>query len=314
MTAANITPKRGKPPLARLKSDITRDKWLYFMLIPGIAFLVIFRYVPIAGLRIAFMDYNVFKPSASKWVGFAQFTKLFGRPAFVSVLTNTLKISLLKIVFGFPLPIVLAILLNEMKKLKAKKFFQTALYLPHFVSWVILSGLIMEFLEPASGVVTQLIKSMSGADVNVLSDPKYFVQMLVVTDVYKEVGWGTIIYFAAISGIDQELYEAASIDGAGRFMRILKITLPSIVPTILVVFTLNLGNVLNAGFEQIFMLYSALVYSVADIIDTYVYRMGIIKSDYSFSTAAGMFKSVVAFVLIVSFNTIAKKTNNTALW
>ncbi|MGI6692013.1 MAG: ABC transporter permease [Christensenellales bacterium] len=303
-----------KSPLQRSIHGILRDKWLYLMIVPGLTLLIIFRYIPIFGLRIAFMDYNVFKPSASTWVGFGQFVKLFKRPAFQKVLFNTLNISVLKLLFGFPVPIILALLLNEMRSLRIKKVVQTVLYLPHFVSWVIMAGLIMDFLDPATGAITQLIRSLTGQDIRVLSDPRYFVHMLVISDIYKTAGWGTIIYFAAISGIDPQLYEAAAMDGAKRFRQIWHITLPSIIPTIIVVFTLNLGNILNAGFEQIFMLYSALVYDVADIIDTYVYRIGIEKSDYSFSTAAGMFKSVVAFILIVSFNYFARKSGSKALW
>lgn len=298
----------------QLMKDLRRDKWFYFLLIPGILFFVVFKYVPIGGLRIAFMDYNQFDPSASKWVGFDQFIDLFSKRQFIPVLRNTLVISLLKLLVGFPVPILLALLLNEVQNLKFKKVTQTLLYLPHFVSWVIMAGIIMVLLDPATGAVTRIIQNITGQDAAVLTDPKLFIVMLIVTEVYKSMGWGTIIYFAAISGVDQQQYEAAEMDGAGRFKQALYITLPAIKPTIIIVFILNLGSILNAGFDQIFMLYSPLVYDTADIIDTYVYRMGIIKSDYSFSTAAGMFKSVVALVLIVLVNKIAKRTGNEGIW
>jgi len=201
-------------------------------------------------------------------------------------------------------------MMNEIKSVKFKKISQTLLYLPHFISWAIMAGIIMTLLDPTNGLITGIIQKITGQSVMVLTDTKWFVPMLIVTDIYKGMGWGTIVYFAAISGVDPQLYEAVAIDGAGKWKQAIHITLPGIMPSIIVMFIMNCGNILNAGFEQIFMLYSAQVYSVADIIDTYVYRIGIVQSDYSFSTAAGMFKSVVAFILILVVNSIAKKTGN----
>lgn len=298
----------------RIPREMVKKRWLYFLLIPGIIFFVIFKYVPMYGLKIAFMDYNQYNPSASEWVGLDQFIKLFSKRSFIPVIRNTLVISLLKLLIGSPIPVILALMMNEMRNLKFKKVSQTLLYLPHFISWVILSGIIMTLLDPDNGLITGIIQALTGETVMVLTSTKWFVPMLIVTDIYKGMGWGTILYFAAISGIDPQLYEAAQIDGAGRWKQAVHITLPSIVPTIVVVFIMNCGNILNAGFDQIFMLYSSHVYEVADIIDTYVYRIGIINSDYSFSTAAGMFKSVVAFVLVLLVNQIAKKTGNEGLF
>ena len=294
--------------------EMVKYRWLYFLLIPGIIFFAVFKYAPMYGLKIAFMDYNQYDPSKSVWVGFEQFIKLFSKRSFIPVLRNTVVISLLKLIIGFPIPVILALMMNEMRSLKSKKVSQTLLYLPHFISWVILAGIIMTLLDPDNGLITQLIYQITGQRVMVLTNPKLFVPMLIITDIYKGMGWGTILYFAAISGIDPQLYEAASIDGAGKWKQALNITLPSIIPTIVVCFIMNCGNILNAGFDQIFMLYSTHVYDVADIIDTYVYRMGIENADYSFSTAAGMFKSVVAFILIVVVNQIAKKTGNEGLY
>lgn len=294
--------------------DMVKYRWLYFLLIPGILFFAIFKYVPMYGLKIAFMDYNQYNPAASQWVGLAQFVKLFSKRSFLPVLRNTIVISLLKLIIGFPIPIILALMMNEMRSLKFKKVSQTLLYLPHFISWVILAGIIMTLLDPDNGLITEWILRLTGEKVMVLTNQKWFVPMLIVTDIYKGMGWGTILYFAAISGIDPVLYEAASIDGAGKWKQMLNITLPSIIPTIVVCFIMNCGNILNAGFDQIFMLYSSHVYDVADIIDTYVYRIGIVNADYSFSTAAGMFKSVVALILIVTVNQIAKKTGNEGLY
>lgn len=227
---------------------------------------------------------------------------------------NTLYISILKMVCGFPIPIILALMMNEMRNMQFKKVAQTLLYLPHFISWVVMAGLIMNFLDPSTGLVTALLKSITGKDLQVLTDKALFVPMLIITDIYKTMGWGTIIYFAALSGVDPQLYEAAEIDGARKWKQMINITLPAITPTIAIMLILNCNNIVNAGFDQIFMLYSALVYDVADIIDTYVYRIGIQKADYSFSTAAGMFKSVIALVMILIVNFVAKKTGNEGIW
>lgn len=227
---------------------------------------------------------------------------------------NTLYISILKMVCGFPIPIILALMMNEMRNMQFKKVAQTLLYLPHFISWVVMAGLIMNFLDPSTGLVTALLKSITGKDLQVLTDKALFVPMLIITDIYKTMGWGTIIYFAALSGVDPQLYEAAEIDGARKWKQMLNITLPAITPTIVIMLILNCNNIVNAGFDQIFMLYSALVYDVADIIDTYVYRIGIQKADYSFSTAAGMFKSIIALVMILIVNFVAKKTGNEGIW
>lgn len=311
---AAAKPEHERTAWERFCKDVIRDKWLYLLLLPGIVFLIIFRYIPIFGNVIAFMDYNPYDAAQTTWVGLKHFQDLLTRPQFLQVFGNTLYISILKMVCGFPVPIILALMMNEMKNLKFKKVAQTLLYLPNFISWVVLSGLIMNMLDPDTGLVTSIINSISGEQVQVLTDTRYFVPMLVITDIYKGAGWGTIIYFAALSGVDPQLYEAAEIDGARKWKQLLHITLPSITPTIVVMLILSCNNIVNAGFDQIFMLYSALVFSVADIIDTYVYRIGIKNADYSFSTAAGLFKSVIAFVMILIVNTVAKKTGNEGIW
>lgn len=311
---AAAKPEHERTAWERFCKDVIRDKWLYLLLLPGIVFLIIFRYIPIFGNVIAFMDYNPYDAAQTTWVGLKHFQDLLTRPQFLQVFGNTLYISILKMVCGFPVPIILALMMNEMKNLKFKKVAQTLLYLPNFISWVVLAGLIMNMLDPDTGLVTGIINSITGEQVQVLTDTRYFVPMLIVTDIYKGAGWGTIIYFAALSGIDPQLYEAAEIDGARKWKQMLHITLPSITPTIVVMLILSCNNIVNAGFDQIFMLYSALVFSVADIIDTYVYRIGIQNADYSFSTAAGLFKSVIAFVMILIVNTVAKKTGNEGIW
>ncbi len=319
MTNASTKPAKVQTPKsggkwAKLGKDILRDKWLYLLLLPGLVILIIFKYVPMIDLRIAFMEYNPFDASANQWVGFGKFVELFTKPAFLKTLKNTVFISVLKMIIGFPLPIILALMMNEMRNLRFKKVSQTLMYLPYFISWVIMGGLIMNFLDPSTGVITSLIKTLTGQDMQVLTDKNAFVPMLVISDLYKNTGWGTIIYFAALSGVDPQLYEAAQIDGAKRFKQLLHITIPAIMPTVIITLILNCNNILNAGFDQIFMLYSAPVYDVADIIDTYVYRLGIGKNDYALSTAAGMFKSVAALVLIVVVNQVAKKSGNEGIW
>ena len=311
---AAAKPEHERTAWERFCKDVIRDKWLYLLLLPGIVFLIIFRYIPIFGNVIAFMDYNPYDASQNVWVGLKHFQDLLTRPQFLQVFGNTLYISILKMVCGFPIPIILALMMNEMKNLKFKKVAQTLLYLPNFISWVVLAGLIMNMLDPDTGLVTSIINSISGEKIQVLTDTRYFVPMLIITDIYKGAGWGTIIYFAALSGVDPQLYEAAEIDGARKWKQLFHITLPSITPTIVVMLILSCNNIVNAGFDQIFMLYTATVYSVADIIDTYLYRIGIQRADYSFSTAAGLFKSVIALVMILIVNTVAKKTGNEGIW
>ena len=312
--AAAVKPASEMTAWERFKKDVIRDKWLYLLVLPGIVFLLVFRYIPIFGNIIAFMDFNPYNMWDSKWVGLKHFITLFNKPAFLLTFKNTLVISLLKMIIGFPIPIILSLMMNEMRNLKFKKVSQTLLYLPHFISWVVLSGLIMNMLDPDTGIITSLIEMITGNRIQVLSDKQAFVPMLIVTDVYKNMGWGTIIYFAALSGVDPQLYEAAEIDGARKWKQMIHITLPSIMPTIVIQLILSCNNIVNAGFDQIFMLYSALVYDVADIIDTYVYRIGIQKADYSFSTAANMFKSIIALIMILIVNTVAKKTGNEGIW
>ncbi|WP_187434248.1 ABC transporter permease [Paenibacillus methanolicus] len=298
-----------------LWKDLIRDRYLYLLLLPGLLLILLFRYGPMYGVVIAFQDYNIYKGiSGSEWVGFDQFTRLFNSPDFVEILSNTIIISLYKLAASFTIPIILALLLNELRGVVFKRFAQSVIYLPHFVSWVIFSGIIITFLNPVDGMVNVVIQHFGGSPVDFLGDVRYFRPMLVITDAYKEVGWGTIIYLAAIAGVNAELYEAARIDGATKLRQMWHVTLPAIRPVIVILIILSLANILEAGFQQIFLLYNALVYDVADIIDTYVYRVGIQEANYSYATAAGLFKSAVAMVLILTVNTIVKKSGQEGLW
>ncbi|MEK0312609.1 ABC transporter permease [Cohnella sp. 56] len=298
-----------------LMKDLVRDRYLYLLLLPGLLLVLLFKYGPMYGVVIAFQDYNIYKGiHGSQWVGFAQFERLFRSPDFYEILGNTVIISLYKLSASFVIPIVLALLLNELRSVVFRRFAQSVVYLPHFISWVIFSGIIITFLNPVDGMVNTVIQSLGGKPIDFLGDVRYFRSMLVVTDIYKEVGWGTIIYLAAIAGVNPDLYEAARIDGASKLRQMWHVTLPAIRPVIVILVILSLANVLEAGFQQIFLLYNALVYDVADIIDTYVYRVGIYQANYSFATAAGLFKSAVAMTLILTVNTIVKKSGQQGLW
>ena len=307
----SIKRNKKKGLLFKLKKD-----WqLYILLVPGIIFLFIFNYVPISGIIIAFQDFNIFKgPFESKWVGFDNFARLFSSKEFLNIFKNTMIISVMKIVILFPLPIGLAVLLNELKNIRFKKTVQTVIYLPHFISWVIVSGLFISLLSINGGFVNVLIRKFGGTPIPFFMSKEYFRGLLIFTEGWKQVGWGTIVYLAAISGIDQEQFEVAKIDGANKLQQIIHITIPSIAPTIILMFILRLGSLLEAGTEQILVMYNPVVYSVADVIGTYVYRVGLGTSDYSFSTAVGLFNSVVSFVLIISGNKLAKKFFGSSIW
>lgn len=283
---------------------------LVLMFLPVIFAMITFHYIPMYGIVIAFKDFKLSKGiMGSNWVGLLQFQKLLKIPSFLEVFRNTVWISALKILFGFPAPILLALLINEIRNIQFKKVIQTVSYLPHFLSWVVLGGIFKQFLSPSTGFVNQIIMMLGGNSIYFLADPSVFVGTLIVTDIWKGVGWGTIIYLACIAGISPELYEAARVDGANRLQRVLHITLPGLIPVISIQFILNAGNLVNAGFDQIFNLYNENVYRVADIIDTYVYRRGLIDQQYSFSAAVGLFKNIISFALVLFTNVVVKKLN-----
>jgi putative aldouronate transport system permease protein len=309
--ASKSTKTNGK----RVLVDIKKDWDLYLLLVPALIFLFVFKYSPMYGLIIAFQKFNIFKGIAgSQWVGFANFSKLFASEQFIIVFKNTLFISVYKLIFLFPLPIILAILLNEMRGLLFKKVVQSVIYLPHFISWVIVSGLFLNLLSVNGGIVNTIIVKLGGEPIPFFMNTKYFRSLLVFTSGWKESGWGTIIYLAAIAGIDVNLYEAAKMDGAGKLRQIWHITMPSIAPTVILMFILRLGSLLDAGTEQILVMYNPVVYDVSDVIGTYVYRIGIGTSDYSFSTAVGLFESLVAFILIISGNYLSRKFMERSIW
>jgi putative aldouronate transport system permease protein len=278
------------------------------MLVPGIIYFVVFRYLPMGGLLMAFENYNIFKGMwGSEWVGLANFKTIFGSTDFYQVLTNTFLISLYKLIFGFPVPIALAILLNELRLSIFNRVVQSVLYLPHFISWVVIGGIMLTLLSPQYGVIGHITNLFGDGKLNLLTSREYFRSILVVSDIWKSAGWGTIIYMAALTQVDPSLYEAAVVDGAGKWAQIWYVTIPSIMNVIMLLLILEIGRLMNAGFEQILVLQNPLVRDISDVFETYVYDHGIQRGDYSLAATVDFFKSTIAFVLVVTAHQISKK-------
>ncbi|MGZ9585554.1 ABC transporter permease [Paenibacillus marinisediminis] len=296
-------------------SPYWKTRYLVLLFLPAIAYYIIFHYVPIYGILIAFKDYR-FKLGiwGSPWVGLEHFRDLFSLPSFWEVFRNTIIISFYKLVFSFPAPIILALMLNEVRHMIFKRFVQTISYVPHFLSWVVIAGLFVQFLSPSIGPINILLKAFGIDPIYFLGDPKWFRAVLVLTEVWKSVGWGTIIYLAVLTGINPDLYEASKVDGASRMQNIRYITLPSMAPVVTIMFILAVGQIVNDDFDQVFNLYSPAVYQVGDVLSTYTYRRGLVELEYSFAATVGLFKNIIAFVLIVITNTISKKINEYGLW
>jgi putative aldouronate transport system permease protein len=300
--------------MANMKATPNRkrrsDSWhLYLMLLPAVILTLIFIYVPMGGLVMAFQDYKPYSGILhSRWVGMENFNFIFSYPDSKQVIWNTFIIAVLKIVFGTMATFLFALLLNEARNKFMRNTIQTIVFLPHFLSWVVLGGVFMEILAPNGGLVNQFLQNVFGIEpIFFLGDNRYFRATVVLTEIWKEFGYGSILFLAALAGINPAIYEAAEIDGAGRWKQMLHVTIPSLIPTLVVVVTISLSQVLNAGFDQIFNLYNPLVYQTGDIIDTFVYRMGLISGNFSVSTAIGLFKSVVGLVLIITAYRLAGK-------
>lgn len=294
---------------------VKRMKFLYLMLIVPVLLVVIFKYLPMYGILIAFKDFRIADGiTGSDWNNFRHFRVLFDSPGFYRVLKNTVVISCLKLLFGIPAPIILALLLNELKIILFKKVVQTISYLPYFMSWVILGGIIKEVLSPQRGIINKLLGMLGFEPIHFLTSTYYFIPILIITAIWQSVGWGAIIYLAGLSSVDPGLYESADIDGANRFQKTMYISIPSLVPIIVILSILSLGNILEAGFDQIFNLYNPLVYSVTDILDTYIYRTGLLEAKYDYGAAIGLFQTAVGVILIVITNIIARKYSEYGLW
>lgn len=301
--------------LADFGRAVYRSRYLYILFIPVLIYYLLFRYWPIYGLVIAFKKFNPYQGMfGSPWIGFQNFTRFFDSVYFGRLIKNTVGINLYNLAVGFPAPIILALMLNEVRKNSVKRAMQTIVYLPHFLSIVVVAGMIIQFLSPSSGIINTAIKALGLRPVHFLADPAWFKTVYVLSGVWQEAGWGSIIYLAALAGIDIQLYEAATVDGATSMQKLRHVTLPGIVPTIIVMLILRMGSMFSVGFEKIILLYNSVTYVTADVISTYVYRTGILKSDFSFSTAVDLFNSIINFILLISFNKISKKATETSLW
>jgi putative aldouronate transport system permease protein len=316
MTAAR-TPRGDKPLGIRAASYFRRmaRSWdLYLILLPALACLIVFKYMPMWGVQIAFRKFNIFKGIAgSPWVGAANFIKLFHSKDFFVVLRNTLIISALKIGLLFPLGIFIALVLNEIRCMPYKKATQTIIYIPHFFSWIIVAGIFTTLLSGSSGLVNKAITGLGGNAVNFLTNARWFRSVIVFSAGWKESGWNAIIYIAAIAGVSQELYEAARIDGAGRLRQMWHVTLPGIKPTIIIMLIMSVGRIISIGFERPFALYNPMVMDTADVISTYVYRVGLRSMKYNIATAVGLFQSVVALILVLVTDFAAKRSGEQGL-
>lgn len=297
-----------------VRLDFRKYKSVYLMLAPVVAFYLVFHYGPMYGAMIAFKD---FVPSlgiwGSDWVGFRNFTDFFSSHYFFRVVRNTFAISFLDLLFGFPAPIILALLLNEVKGNLFKRAVQTLTYLPHFISIMVICGLLIDF-SMEKGLLNDIVAFFGGERANLLLKPTLFRPIYIASNIWKEAGWNSIIYLAALSGIDPQLYEAATVDGASRFQKLTRITLPGLLPTIAVLFILRTGSIMNVGFEKIILLYSPTTYEVADVVSSFVYRRGLLEMSYSYSAAVGLFNSLINFSLLSFTNWFSRRVNDASLW
>ncbi|MCG3268289.1 sugar ABC transporter permease [Yoonia sp. I 8.24] len=296
--------------------DHLRANWqIYVLLAPTIIWFLVFLYRPMYGLQIAFKDYSVFRGiEGSPWIGFEHFHTLFGSDQFIRALKNTVIISMLTLVFGFPMPIILALMFNEVLNQTYKKTVQTVVYLPHFISTVIISGIVITAFSPSSGVVNTVLDWLGFDKIYFLTKPEWFRPIFIGSGIWQEAGFSSIVFLAAIAGVNPSLYESAVVDGASRWQMMWKITIPSIMPTIIIMLIIRIGNLLEVGFELIILLYQPATYQTADVVNTYIYRQGLQVGQYDLAAAAGLFNAVVAFVLVMTANTISKRYSRTSLW
>jgi putative aldouronate transport system permease protein len=310
-----VISRGAKPKTQLLLPRIWRARMLFLMLLPGLLYFVLFRYLPLLNAQIAFKDFQpILGVWGSPWIGFQHFLEFFNSFYFSQLMTNTLIISVLKLVIGIPPAIILAIAIHESSFKRLGRLVQTATYLPHFLSWVIVFGVLLAMLSPSEGLINKGIASTGADPIGFLTDPNYFRWVAIFSDIWKETGWSAILYLAALIGISPDLYEAAQMDGATRWQRIRFISLPGLLDVIILVTLLRLGHILDAGFGQIFILYSLPVYSVADIIDTWVYRQGIQNFEFGMATAVGLFKGLIGLLLIVTANRIARRFGDRGLY
>lgn len=309
-----VAARSARRPISLLE-HVARNKLLYLILVPGLTYFVLFHYLPMYGLVIAFKSYNIFKGIAgSEWVGLGNFRAVFAQPQFLVVFRNSLLINLYKLIINFPLPIVAALLINEIGSRLYRRATQTVIYFPFFLSWVVVAGLVINLLSPSTGVVNLILDGIGLRRVNFLARKEYFRTILVLSDLWHILGWHSVIYLAALTGVDPQLYEAAKMDGASKLAIIRRITLPAIMTTINVLLLMRIGNMLNMGFEQVFLLYNPLVYEVGDVLETYIYRIGLVEARYDIATAVGLFKSFIGLSLLLVADAIAKRVAGRGLF
>ncbi|MFB7813943.1 ABC transporter permease [Paenibacillus chitinolyticus] len=304
-----------KPKRSAVFKRVRRNWDLYLLILPVLVFFLVFEYFPMYGVQIAFKNFIATKGIwGSPWVGFKHFERFFESYYFWRLLTNTLGIGLYQLVVGFPVPIILALMINEVRSKKFSKFVQTVTYAPHFLSTVVLVGMVFIFLSPQTGLLNMTVTWFRGEPVNFLTDPAWFKSVYVLSGVWQQMGWSSIIYLAALTGIDPQLHEAARVDGASRWQRIRHINLPGIMPTVTILLILNMGSLLGVGFEKVYLMQNSLNMQASDVISTHVYQKGIIDGQYSYSAAVGLFNSVINFILLLTVNRIARKVSSTSLW
>ena len=307
--------KRGDGSLLRVWDHMKREWQLYLMLLPTIIWFLVFLYKPMYGLQIAFKDYSIFRGVAgSPWVGWEHFETLFGNDQFLRAIGNTIKISALNLLFGFPAPIILALMFNEVLNATFKKTAQTIVYLPHFISSVIIAGIVITAFSPTAGIVNTVMGWFGLDSVYFLTQPQWFRPIFVGTGIWQEAGFGSIVFLAAIAGVNPSLYESAVVDGANRWQMMWKITIPSILPTILIMLIIRIGNVMEVSFELVILLYQPATYETADVVNTWVYRQGLQSGQYDLAAAAGLFNAVVAFVLVMTANSLSRRFSRTSRW
>ena len=295
-------------------TDIIRDRYLYLMLLPVLVYYALFYFKPLEGIKMAFMDYKPFLGlEGSKWVGWEHFVTYLTGPYFKRTFFNTIILSLLNLAFCFPAPILLAFLFNEVRQKKARTIYQTVSYLPHFISTVVVCGIAINFLSPADGLINILIEKFGGESIYFLTKPEYFRTIYILLNIWQGTGFSSIVFYSALCGVDTSLYEAVALDGGGRLRQLWHVAIPTIVPTIVVMFIMRLGNILSIGGEQIILLYQPTTYKTADVISSYVYRVGIEGGSYSYSTAVGLFNGVTSLILVLIANKISKKVSEASI-
>lgn len=315
-TVVGVLEAKGK---TAAKTDFVKrlndSKYLLLMFLPCFLYFILFKYLPMYGIIISFKNYNLFRGFMdSPWVGLKYYRQFFENPDSWKIIRNTVLLGVYKLFWEFPAPVLFALVLNEVRNAAFKKTVQTISYLPHFISTVVVAGMTVEFLSPRNGMINNIIKALGGEPIAFMSQPEMFRSVYIISDVWQGLGWGAILYLAALSGINPELYEAAIMDGANKFRQIWHVTLPGIAPTIITLFILNTGKVLEIGFEKVFLLQNPAIYETSDVISTYVYRVGVQKGNFSYATAIGLSASLVSMVFLLTTNYLSKKFSDTSLW